>query len=1638
MAGRRKCPTSGSAGRRFHGEYSLTFTVLILGSLLPSGYAQNGRKSSPCYDLNGKPQRCMPEFRNAAYQNPVESTNSCGDPPIRFCLQTGVSGAKQSCSVCDSRIPNLSHPPTFLTDFNNNENQTWWQSETMFESIQYPNHVNLTLKLGKAYDITYVRLKFQSPRPESFAIYKRTSSNDDWMPYQYYSASCETTYSVQRKEYITRQNEQLAICSPEYSDISPLSGGNIAFSTLEGRPSAYNFENSPTLQEWVTATDIRIVLTRLNTFGDEVFGDKNVLQSYFYAISDISIGGRCKCNGHASRCVESTSETAPPRLVCQCEHKTTGPDCGECESFYNDRPWARATSTKANECTECQCSGLATSCYFDQDLYEQTGHGSHCLRCRENTDGPQCEKCLENFYRRASDNRCVDCQCDPVGSTTTQCDTNGRCRCKPGVVGEKCDECQSNHYDFGANGCRQCECLVAGSDNNDPRCLPNSGICQCKEFVEGQNCDTCKPGYFNLDEDNPKGCISCFCYAHSSVCTSAPGYKAKLIASDFSQDVDLWKGVSEDGAEAPLQYDGREATIALNSNGPTMYFTAPERYLGDQRFSYDQDIQFTLRIGPGEQPRPSRTDLLIEGSTGQLSVPIYAQRNNRNDMPSDGYQNYTFRLNAHPDYEWLPRLQPVEFISILADIKAIKVRATYTAQGVGYLKEFQIGSAQRNGGREGSWVEQCTCPEGYVGQFCESCAPGYRQDPPNGGPYARCVPCNCNNHSDSCDVASGRCICEHNTAGDNCEKCKPGYYGYALSGTPDDCKKCPCPNSGECVELLSGDVACTNCNPGYAGLRCEFCADGYSGDPNGQFGDVKPCEKCTCNGNIDPNAVANCNTTSGECLKCVYNTAGANCDECLPGHWGDALTLPKGSQCKPCDCYPPGTFENPEKVMQCALNDGQCPCKPNVEGGKCDVCAEGYYNLDSGNGCVPCNCDSVGSYNRSCDVKTGQCYNKPGVGSLTAGSCLPKYYGFSYEGCSPCNCDPVGSTDLQCDERGQCPCKPNIVGKKCDSCEENKYNISAGCIACAPCYSLIQERVSIHRRKLYDMRDLVSNVGKNPGSINDTDFQDRMVAVNESVNNLLNDARKAIGEDSPLATQLQEVRVSIDNLLIQINNVNETISMSADNAITAMMDIMDAEEALKRAEDALTKAESYIDIEGRGALQQAREAQQKFGQQSGRMTEIAKEARDVSTQQEKSSKAIVVVADDALKTSKEALELAKQSVQKPREVSNQVEQLKQNATGAESRYNNTRDLAMEALKTAQDTYTESLKIYTEADGLTVPDIDAKQLKDDAQMIEKESKELKDEADKLISDNDKLLQDVEKQKSDAENLLLSGQRAQQVADELLADADVAKSIATDAISSGEKTLKDANDTLRILKEFDEKVKESKKKAEEALQEIPNIQQQIETAEQKTVEARNALSGAESDANMARDIAQEAQRIAEMAQMVAGQIKDGAESAKNRAGKQKDKAGMLEEEVDASRKRLEELEKKAMDDEQIIRQALVKADESKRSAGEASKKVLEALNDVDGILNQMAKIDMVDMNRLEYLEGLLAKAEEDLEKAKLDERYNDMLRARTQQTRWVKDYTDELIQLRRDVDNIMEIRDKLPDGCFKQIKIEVPQG
>ena len=65
----------------------------------------------------------------------------------------------------------------------------------------------------------------------------------------------------------------------------------------------------------------------------------------------------------------------------------------------------------------CNCNGKSGECYFDAELYRATGHGGHCRNCADNTDGPNCERCLDNYYRDQSGSRCLPCSCNSIGES---------------------------------------------------------------------------------------------------------------------------------------------------------------------------------------------------------------------------------------------------------------------------------------------------------------------------------------------------------------------------------------------------------------------------------------------------------------------------------------------------------------------------------------------------------------------------------------------------------------------------------------------------------------------------------------------------------------------------------------------------------------------------------------------------------------------------------------------------------------------------------------------------------------------------------------------------------------------------------------------------------------------------------------------------------------------------------------------------------------------------------------------------------------------------------------------------------------------------------------------------------------------
>ncbi|XP_060071870.1 netrin-1-like isoform X1 [Ylistrum balloti] len=409
---------------------------------------QQPTNPDPCYDDRGEPTRCVPDFVNAAFAKEVYASSTCGAPASQYCKSTlgKDSGIIRNCFICDANHPKRQHPPSYLTDLNNPNNVTCWMSDTY---VQYPQNVTLKLSLNKKYEMTYISLQFCSARPASMAIYKSVDYGNTWVPFQYYSNACKKMYSKSPRAVITKANEQDALCTEAYSDIEPLSGARVAFSTLEGRPSAYDFDNSPILQDWVTATDIMVVFSKLNTFGDESSNDEAARKSYYYALSDFAVGGRCKCNGHASKCIENREG----RLECDCKHNTAGYDCEKCKAFHSDRPWARANNKDANECVACNCNLHARQCRFNKELYILSGQksGGVCIKCRHNTAGRNCHYCKEGFYRDSSKlithrKACKGCDCHPVGALGRTCNqSTGQCPCKDGVTGLTCNRCAKGY-----------------------------------------------------------------------------------------------------------------------------------------------------------------------------------------------------------------------------------------------------------------------------------------------------------------------------------------------------------------------------------------------------------------------------------------------------------------------------------------------------------------------------------------------------------------------------------------------------------------------------------------------------------------------------------------------------------------------------------------------------------------------------------------------------------------------------------------------------------------------------------------------------------------------------------------------------------------------------------------------------------------------------------------------------------------------------------------------------------------------------------------------------------------------------------------------------------------------------------------
>lgn len=710
-----------------------------------------------------------------------------------------------------------------------------------------------------------------------------------------------------------------------------------------------------------------------NHFYINITDDGFCRDSIFSLTADYNNGAQpCNCD------IEGTLSFECEKFggQCPCRPNVIGRQCEICKTGFYGFP----------DCKPCNCPSTA-------NCAPETGE---CI-CPPNVSGERCDVCKPRTYGFDPIIGCEECNCNPLGVTGNdlQCSLyNGNCNCKENVIGRQCDKCRPGYSEFPR--CIQCDCDVRGTTADI--CDQDTAECFCKSNVQGLGCDVCKEGTFNIQTNNPEGCTKCFCFGKTSRCASASLYKTYIV------DMNDWNGVTineKTGStkileNIPVVQNSSMIYMSLILNETyenIIYFSAPSAYLGKMLTSYGGYLRYTIQYSTE----------LFGNAVGGADVILYGADtyllHYADEQPPSSVDFEASVQIVESNFITLNRLPATreQIMVVLGDLQAIYIRGKYWQPSVTvFLSYVTLDIATETYARNSiraSSVEQCHCPPNYQGLSCEECAPGYFRV--SQGPYGGyCVPCQCNGHSNTCDVDTGRCFdCDHSTTGDHCEFCETGYYGNATVGTAIDCHICACPLpiasnnfATSCEVNEEGDKISCDCLPGYYGARCQSCAAGYYGKPQ-EIDDF--CRPCECSGNIDTNDIGSCDSITGSCLQCLHNTYGQACNLCAPGFYGDAVEL---KDCQSCLCDTCG-------MTRCNSYNGTCECHPNVIGEKCDRCADNHYGFNSCTGCRACDC-GVASFSSQCDDDTGKCRCAPGVTGRRCDRCIPGYWNYGPNGCT--------------------------------------------------------------------------------------------------------------------------------------------------------------------------------------------------------------------------------------------------------------------------------------------------------------------------------------------------------------------------------------------------------------------------------------------------------------------------------------------------------------------------------------------------------------------------------------------------------------------------------------------------------------
>ncbi|XP_048872334.1 laminin subunit beta-2 isoform X1 [Brienomyrus brachyistius] len=765
---------------------------------------------------------------------------------------------------------------------------------------------------------------------------------------------------------------------------------------------------------------------------------------------------------------------------CRCKEHVRGRRCDHCKAGYFG-----LSADDPRGCQPCRCDSMG-SVLEGAQCDPVTGD---CF-CKRLVTGRTCSQCLPEHWALSHDsNGCRECDCDVGGATDNHCSMDtGQCRCRSHMIGRQCNQVEPGFY-FMALDHYTYEAELAK--------LGQGCTVVEREMQPGRTATWTGTGFARV----PKGSTLEF-----SISNIPYSIEYDVLIRYESQMLHDWEEVHVSVVRpGPIPTSSPCGNTIPADDLLTVSLPIVSRFVVLPRpVCLERGVSYTLRL---EFPYFSRQSTVPNPSILIDSISLLPRYSSLEMFiagdPASIARKQTFELHrCHDTGKAVMRSLLSDTCSkLLASMSAIINDGALPCQcdpqgsmssecnahgGQCSCKPHVIGRrcdqcapgtyGFRSAGctlcscsMEGSRTPfchqhtgQCSCNPGAFGLHCDRCQHGHWGFP-------NCKPCRCNGHADECEERTGRCLnCRGNTAGDKCERCASGYYGKPELESGSQCRPCPCPDSptsghhfaASCYQDTRSHQVVCNCNQGYTGMvkrskgiiqrsRCDECAPGYYGNPSEPGG---RCQMCQCSNNIDMTDPESCDRRTGECRKCLYNTEGPDCGMCKIGYYGDA----KRRNCRKCTCNFLGTehkqCSSPDKCV-CNRGTGQCQCLPNVSGQTCDHCIANYWNMASGRGCEPCNCDPINAVSASCNEFTGQCPCRDGFGGKTCTECQENFWGNPKVQCRACDCDRRGIETPQCNRlNGHCVCRPGVSGVRCDQCARGFSGHFPDCQPCHQCF----------------------------------------------------------------------------------------------------------------------------------------------------------------------------------------------------------------------------------------------------------------------------------------------------------------------------------------------------------------------------------------------------------------------------------------------------------------------------------------------------------------------------------------------------------------------------------------------------------